>query len=229
METLDLSWCAGHVTIAVLSGGYFVGDRGGGGGGGGGAGAFRRRSEEIISRQDLDIGEAVSRGDFGDKLVQKLLQHLHYSVAVNNIFKVGVGGGGGVYWSSRETMGEEVISIQDLNIREAINGGDMFCLVILIAFENFYENGHSRISCEQSCPKTASLVVEACITCLSLCCRCVQGEVQGTGCCHQTVERQGQGRAVISSRSLCYDVSLEWGGGGGGGGGLFCLLVVYIF
>ena len=29
METLDLSWCAGHVTIAVLSGGYFVGDQGG--------------------------------------------------------------------------------------------------------------------------------------------------------------------------------------------------------
>ena len=58
-------------------------------------GAFRRRCEEITSRQDLDIGEAVSRGDFGDKLVQKLLQHLHYSVAVNNIFKVGGGGGGG--------------------------------------------------------------------------------------------------------------------------------------
>lgn len=83
-------------------------------------GAFRRRCEEITSRQDLDIGEAVSRGDFGDKLVQKLLQHLHYSVAVNNIFKVGGGG------SSRETMGEEVMSTQDLNIREAINGGDMF-------------------------------------------------------------------------------------------------------
>ena len=80
----------------------------------GGGGTFRRRYEEIISRQDLDIGEAVSRGDFGDKLVQKLLQHLHYSVAVNNIFKVGVGG---VCWSSRETMGEEVISTQDLNIR----------------------------------------------------------------------------------------------------------------
>lgn len=57
-----MSWCAGHVTIAVLSGGWVVGDRGGGG-------AFRRRCEEIISRRDLDIGEAVNIGNFGDKLV----------------------------------------------------------------------------------------------------------------------------------------------------------------
>lgn len=57
-----MSWCAGHVTIAVMSGGWVVGDRGGGG-------AFRRRCEKIISRRDLDIGEAVNIGDFGDKLV----------------------------------------------------------------------------------------------------------------------------------------------------------------
>lgn len=49
---------------------------------------------------------------------------------VNNIFKVG--GGGGVFWSSVETMGEEVISTQDLNIREAINRGDIFCWAIAL-------------------------------------------------------------------------------------------------